>query len=652
MAPRQQRATKNRMIESAFELAAFLRGNALEGALSLVGLVATFFGFWCVGRFIRDDDAAIATLIGWSLITAASVLSSLVGVPDLRIVSAMFLCLAVASLVKKWPGLRPLPHTWMAMLLMAPMFLFGVGLPSLSWDSYSHWLLNAFYIFEHNHLLSVPLEQLPSMHPSYPPAIALPVYLTSRITARFAESSGHLLNVMLAFLALVHVLKILLHAHGIEAQSSWRWLLAATFCAFLIVVGLNPSMQWVDFWATLADPALAVVVLISVSLWSTYLSADVPDWKTSVAQRELRSTLVALFLLGSLICNIKQGGWLIALILTTSGTLIGLLRRMPVSRWLPPALALFAGALLTTVLWEHYLSTRLPVTDQFRINPLSQWRFDLLPDLISGFLRDFAAYWRYYLGVLAVVAAGVGALFTRKRATPAPLTFMCMFAALAMLAHLASLFAAYLGTGFLDWEIKRAHSLQRYSMQIGYTACVVGLTFVAAKALEVALRESPGARVRSSARLAAVPLALLVYGYFVVLPSASIGKYFSRTRAESRPLAVLALKQVAADSRTAVIGDEWSVNIANYVAWRSFSAADRPALVARDNIEERRDLPHAEASIAEWIEDPSIDSILMLNAVDLAIDLRLEHEPDYVWERDTGAWRPLKLDRSNRHELN
>ena len=50
----------------------------------------------------------------------------------------------------------------------------------------------------------------------------------------------------------------------------------------------------------------------------------------------------------------------------------------------------------------------------------------------------------------------------------------------------ASLMLAYLGTGFADWEIARAASLQRYSMHFGFAACATSLPVAAAWALETA----------------------------------------------------------------------------------------------------------------------------------------------------------------------
>ena len=63
---------------------------------------------------------------------------------------------------------------------------------------------------------------------------------------------------------------------------------------------------------------------------------------------------------------------------------------------------------------------------------------------------------------------------------------MLGFVALAMPLHFASLMLADLGTGFADWEIARAASLQRYSMHFGFAACATGLPVAAAWALETA----------------------------------------------------------------------------------------------------------------------------------------------------------------------
>jgi hypothetical protein len=280
---------------------------------------------------------------------------------------------------------------------------------------------------------------------------------------------------------------------------------------------------------------------------------------------------------------------------------------------------------------------------------MSSWRLDLLPDLISAVLADFKLYWKYYVVAFASIASGIVLLMRRKQVNVSPLSLMIQFSALALLAHMTSLFLAYLGTGFVDWEIKRAASLQRYGTQVGFATCAFGLTALGSRCL-VWIQQKNFQMKAGRAAMAAAPIYALAL-LLVLVPMLRGGKYFLEGRAESRPLAVTALKTLPPGTRVAIVGEEWSSNFAQFAAWIDIPAAQRPIVAAYQTNQIHSDLPHTRSVIAKWMDDQTIDNILMLNSLDLALDLGLPAEPDQLWSRKTGTWQVLRLNRMDRHKL-
>ena len=620
-------------MSALLELLNSLIARVPAGAAALAATSAVFVGFWLAGRLLARRDIAAAALAGWSALYLIAIAAAVLRLPALPITLAALPALALASflIVRRPP--RPALHDWTWWALSAPLLALGAVIPSFYVDSYLHWLPNAFYMVETGHFPAAPLGGFPSLHPSYPPALGLITYFASVLTGDFAEAAGPLTNVLLTLLAAGSIHGLLCRSLEEPGSGVTRvpYVSAAlVVAAFAIVLLLNPAVQWVHYWSALADPAIGVVVLVTIIRWCEYMAQPGESARTD------KRRLLTILLLGALISGIKHSGWQIAVVMAAAGALIGLSQKIPVRLWLPPAVAASGGALASWGLWKIYLVTQLPVADQFSVLPPGQWRYDLLGPLFTAVLADFAAFGRYYALLGVVIVAGLVSLWRRDPSASVP-RLMLGFVALAMPMHFGSLMLAYLGTGFADWEIARAASLQRYSMHFGFAACATGLTVAAAWALETA---RPAFARPASARpviLGVVGIGL-VYAVTVLYPTLGYARYHFKDIAPARQLAVAVLARLEPGQQVAVMGGDWAVQFAKYVSWTAFVPTQRSTIGGWELASTRAQRDKARARILEWQTNPLIDVILIIDAQDLAVALELPAAPNHRWSRASGRW--------------
>jgi hypothetical protein len=307
-----------------------------------------------------------------------------------------------------------------------------------------------------------------------------------------------------------------------------------------------------------------------------------------------------------------------------------------------PALAVLAGSLVAHVLWQIYLSTFLDVGDQFSIQPIAEWRFELMPELWAGFVADLRLRYIYYAIVFLTIAAGLVALVRPQFVRNQKLALLLSFVAVAMPLHWASLVAAYLGTGFDDKEIQRAASLHRYSTHVGFAVCATGwLTLLSALLPRVqdALRRVGGKQ------LAGVTVAVyaVVLGCAVLLPGVLMGWYFNKNFEQLRSTALRIAATLPASDTVAVLGGDWSVNFAAYALWNP-RAEERTAAVLHLYRTMRKDPNASKQLLRQWMSDSSVDHVWMFNAQQFNRQLGLQHADaeNLIWSRSTGTWRVVE----------
>ncbi len=637
-------------MQSLYGLVVYLVGNGLAGVSSLLAVVVTFGALWAVGRLCSAREAPLATLAGWGLVYLVSILAAIAGLTNLKLTLGFLGLATVASFVVHGFPVRS-SRSWPTLLLVVPLFAFATMLPSFYWDSYSHWLPNALYVVQTDRFLTGLFEGFPSTHPTYPPATSLIIYFASCLTGEFAENAGLLTNVTLSLIAIAYVNALLrrsLANVGLIYGEDWLTRMWFSCFAFAAIVLLNPSIQWVHYWSTLAEPVIAVVVLITICAWCEYLVTGGGRLDEQPAGRTSRpmgpaGDLAVLFTLGVLIGGIKHSGWQATVVMTCAIGMASMLRGIPARRWVVSALAICSGTAIAWAVWKYYLVTQLPLRDQFSIHPLSIWRWDLLTALLVAVVEDVKTFWIYYAMLVSALMAGIAALF-RPVSRSSPIHLMLAVASLGMLGHFASLMAAYLGTGFEEWEIRRAASLQRYTTQFGFSVIAIGFVALATKVLPMLHRVLSAPKLRRRNAFVGFGALAVLYLGLCIYPTLSYARYFYEYQSKSRDPAARALAFIPDAGRVAIIGEEWSVLLARYASL-DVGLRERPVIVSWDLAWARDHLPLAESRISEWMSDRTVDYILLLDAPDIAVALGLSSERDHLWDRAAGAWRAIDTGR-------
>lgn len=613
-------------------------GVLLSGLVAGIGVLVAFAAFALIGRLIPDRPFWQYPLIGWSLVYLISVITTLCGIADLRITLVIAAALVVASIA--WRPLKFHRHQVAAYLAAIAVLAVSALTPPIFWDSYAHWLPNSSYLYQFNHFPQAPLSNFPSLHPTYANGLPLVIYISSLVTGRFTELAGNVLTATMVLIAVACIWQLLREhwpisaehgeREGVVARSQMYVIAALAFC---IAMSMNPAIEVQYYWSAIADPALAVLLFVVMVECCRYM--------TRAASSADRLTLLSLFLLGCLIGGLKPNAWPLALILAVSAGFVGIVQRVPMPRWLWPALSVFAGTLFASILWKVYLKTQLPIADQFVIRPLPQWSFDLADELSMAMLKILKTHTTYSVLVLGTMTAGLFSLIRRSFIANPTLRLLVGFVSVMMALHVTTLFAAYLGGGFEDWSIKRASSFPRYTSQVGYAVCITGLVLLALKVLPIAwtvLSRLPAQAVAAICLLgcAAVFLINTVWPTLVYANAA-------HQQQNRRHLALQALKTIPPGHRLAAAGSKWSLNYLRYVYFVDVEAQERPTLVERVMFYETESPCAFSETLSRWQQNPAIDDILLVDAELFTTHCDPNALPDQVWSRSVGEWQPIRL---------
>ena len=629
-----------------------LLGN-LPGMMGLVGAVGIFALAGAV--LSRDRMPMLMALRGWALATMLAMTLPQIGIRSLTVVLVIMGGMATAGIwsLRGHPietrGLVP------SLVLGVPLFVLSAVVPSIYWDSYLHWLPNAQYLVQTDQLISAPLPHaFYSMHPTYPPALAIPVYVASRITGQFAIGAAQTISSVFLVLT-VQQFVVAFQQNGrqqtVRANRTWATALISLMAICLANpanhnFSYRPAVQGLHYWSALPDHILAVVILSMLLVVAMHLSpVDGTDGSEPVRHPIQVSTLLSF---GIIIASLKQSGWVLVFVVVIATAIVvgaaGLSRR----RGIATLACLVAASTVASTVWQFYLARFLPIGDQFAIGNPQDWRFDLLPALLNACWAVVQEHQMFYLLVLAAIALGGYALVGKQQRPMTTIATLIAISGIAFIGHTATLIMAYLGTGFEDWEVRTASSWQRYVSQMGFSSCAAVLLLLFLRVSRI-MRPVANSITRSYL-LIAVTAAL---AYLPVTASA-IGTlhYYDRYRDESRRLAIAALKEIPAQSRLAVMGEHWSTNFLLYSAWADIPAASRPWLTAFHRVRTYDEVPEAVNLISQWMSDPSIDCILVLDLADFAPVIGLPAAPDHVRCRVDAQWKVLELGRQTVDKLN
>ena len=623
----------------------------LGNAPDMVGLFIVLGVFMLAGAAVSKDRTPLLLVIcGWALSVTASILIALVGIRSLTVVLAFMLLLAGLGAWRVRS--RPVDTRMLlpSVLLGAPLLALSAIVPSTYYDAFLHWLPNASYLVQANHLIAAPLEPgFYSLHPTYPPALALPVYFASRLSGHFAPGAAQVLTGALLVLATQHIaLAVAPDTRGAGARPD-GWL--SVLLVFLALVLLNPTIHsfsaWppvnsLEFWSVQADSTIAVLVVTAVAAMAEALGSDPHRGKAKAAAV---SEVPVLASLGVLISTLKPNGIAIVVVLIASVSIIALLGRLGVRR--AAVLVPFAvGAVAAATLWQGYLARFLPVGDVVGFRVLEHWRFHLLPEFLRSCLGVLRSNLLFYLSGGVALIVGLRAVVARNRRPPNVLELALAISGLALLGHLASLVVAYLSAGLEDWAIKQAFSWQRYASQVGLaasTAALLALGLLIRNRLRwpVGTGKSTVAVVLLAAALAYIPLAFSAKGYMLL---------YLQHREEPHRLGLQALAEIPPGTRVGVLGGDWALIYMRYSAWAELNSAQRPRVVDAQRLgfaEEREVLPLFE----KWIVDPGFDCVVLIDAVAFAPRVGLAAEPDQFWCKNDQHWHVLDLGRTELNQL-
>lgn len=425
--------------------------NAGElGALLACGLVLA--GFLAIGGVMgRSRRPGLeALLAGWGVVACLPALGQWLGPVDLRVYGAVAGALALAAMVM-WRGALAESPLWRPALLMLPVLVVACGVPLDEWDSFSHWGLNAAWLWRFDTLPAPDLPVSPSSNPDYPYAYPLALYFASLLRGAYIENAGAIVNV-LVLVAVSASLGRLAAGDDVHRHAARPWLWSAW--GVLAVLVLNPGFLRSATLATYADTVFSACLLaMGLALWRLP-EAD----RVNRAGSWLTTAALALALV-----SVKESGLMMLGVIALALGIVAV-RDADARRCLGRSLGALLPAALAGFAWQQYTAEWLP--SSFSVLPLDEWRLDLLPSLARSAGAVVADHGLYYALLTVVVVLGARGWWRASGRADRLLAL----AALVVLGHLATVLLAYMGASFTEAEVAGAASLHRYSTQAGLLA--------------------------------------------------------------------------------------------------------------------------------------------------------------------------------------
>jgi hypothetical protein len=620
-----------------------------QGFPGLVSLIAVIVLFALAGAAVsRDRTPILMTVRGWVIATVLAIALPLFGVESLSVVLLAVALLAILGVFALLRGGIDRYALIPSLILGAPLLLLGCTVQSTFLDAYIHWLPNAQYLVQMGHLIAAPLPPgFFSLHPTYPPALALPVWIASRLLGEFASGTAQALTTMLIVLSVPLVARFVsetsLRPSGSEGQlraKPWTETLLALMAIVLLNPGAHdfayyPAQHNVQFWSVVADPPLSILAFVTLLVLTVGLS------KPQQGASRSRLDPVSLFALGALPAAIKPGGEYLVAVIAIAAVWLTVVARLDLRRTLAAVGWLAAGAIVVALLWKAYKLRFDPIQD-LRLGTPGEWRLGLLLPFLRSCAAAIGAHIPFYLLIAGAFVIGIRAVLSHREKSSA-LELLLVMSSVAFAGHLATLTMAYVMTvGFGEWEVRGAYSWQRYASQAGLAACAAtilwGLSWI---------RASIGSRSSLGSESAAHPLRLgallsVIAGLaYIPVAVSAVGtlRYYMKDREGTHQRALADLSEMPANVHYAVAGHVTALNYVLYAAWADMDASHRPWQIASIDLE--KGVPAVAEKVNSWTEDRAIDCILLVDAEELSPVLGLDPLSDHL--RCNGTWRPIEL---------
>jgi hypothetical protein len=639
------------------ELLSQVRTELATGLPGLIALIAVCALFALAGAAVsRDRTLILMTVRGWAISAVLAIALPLLGIKSL---TAILVPLAVIAAFGVFALLRRGVERYAlipSVVLGAPLVVLGCTVPSVFMDAYNHWLPNAQYLVQLNHLIEAPLPPgFYSLHPTYPPALALPVWIATQALGEFSIGTARALTTVLIVLSVPLVARlarstIVGGGSDTEQQRPWTETLLALGAIVLLNPGAHdfayyPAQHNVQFWSIVADPPLSILALVTLVVLAMGLANDQPGTTPSKTTPS-KLDPVSLLALGALPATIKPGGEYLIAVIAIAAVLLALLARLDLRRGLVAIGWLVAGAFLAALLWKLYKLRFEPIED-LRLGAPDEWRFDLL----LPFLRAIAAAAMQHILFYGLIAAGlligIRVVLTHRDRSSAPELLLAM-STVAFAGYVATLALAHvMSVGLGEWEVRGAYSWQRYASQGGLAPCaaalLLGLLWLRKR---IGNRKTIGSAPTEPRPLkTAVVLSIVAALAYIPVVISAIGslRYYMKERQETHQRALADLGEMPPNARFAVAGHVLPLVYVLYSAWADMDASRRPFQVASIDLENQQGIGAVVEKVHAWSEDRSIECILLIDAEELNPLLGLDPSSDHL--RCNGTWRPIELSR-------
>lgn len=416
-------------------------GYAVAGSLACLYF---FAGLSAMGALLlRAPNYSVEqSLAGWAV---AAFFMTLLGILVPHSLLAGFVTILTActiTLGAAWRRGYFKSNTWLFLLSAGFLFTLAINLYGIGkWDDFSHWVPNALYLWQND---TLPAPDAPAPHsvwPGYPYAVPFLAYLASKLCGGFMVTGGAMFN----FMFLLGFACSLPGWFVPARQPTWFMLLTG----LLGVTLLNPSFNASFTMTSQGDtPTMIVVATLVVLIARSRPYANKTDH-------------ILFALLSVLLMLIKQANIGIFILILCGWALVAALQK-ELRKSLPAIGFCAAAAMAARMIWQHYVSTHMD-GNGFNVQPLSLWRWDLAPALLTAMGQTMLKKCGSFALFLALIALGGHALL-RRQATN---RYFLIVSACVAGGYLAFLFTCYLGTTFNEAEIRSAASFYRYSTHLG-----------------------------------------------------------------------------------------------------------------------------------------------------------------------------------------
>lgn len=387
---------------------------------------------------------------------------SLAALPFTYLFLAVLLAAPVAFYAA-WKRGGPLAAAgWVKVLLLTlPLWLLVAAMAPSQWDEFSHWLLSARYLVDHDLFPGVGRPTAIQDYPAYPYGVPLISYLASRLARHFVDNAGPLFNVLLLLSFGLQMAALVRRRLGLAQAAPLSWALAAF--AVLAVTGLNPTFVQKIVLTAYADLPTSVATGFAVLLgW--YLLGALADGDEPAADA---CALQMGFALAMLI-NAKQAN-LVLVVFILAGLVLAALRdpRVPVAGLARRAVRVLGPVAATYLLWRYHVASELAAVDR-GVMPFASWNIAEIPRILVSMATIMAKKSAYAVVMLAVIGLAVRALWRCRN----DFDRLALVVGTTAIGYNAFLFFAYVAI-FGGYEGVRTASYWRFNLHLGMLAVIV-----------------------------------------------------------------------------------------------------------------------------------------------------------------------------------